>query len=64
MSCTMFTDLRAGVDPEPICTDASLSGGGSCVGSFLNPDWSEFWKSDFLKASDNFGSMSFSAAQA
>ena len=42
MACTSYTDLRSGIDPEPITTDASETGGGACVGSFISPEWYDF----------------------
>eukprot|EP00973_Karenia_brevis_P060393 8404032-Karenia_brevis.AAC.1 len=47
VACSMYTDSRMGVDPEPIAIDASTSGGGSCVGVHLDPKWLHFWDSDF-----------------
>eukprot|EP00973_Karenia_brevis_P094514 12422862-Karenia_brevis.AAC.1 len=43
-----------GVDPEPICVDASSSGGGSCVGIHLDPKWYTFWNENFLSLSHDY----------
>eukprot|EP00973_Karenia_brevis_P095686 12428628-Karenia_brevis.AAC.1 len=50
----MYTDARMGVDPEPIATDASSTGGGSCVGVHLDPKWYSFWQDDYSKVSHDY----------
>ena len=53
VTCSIVCDIRAGVDPHPICTDASESGGGSCSGYSLASPWAEFWLADYDHALKN-----------
>eukprot|EP00971_Amphidinium_carterae_P027627 544227-Amphidinium_carterae.1 len=39
-----FIDVRAKVDPQVVCTDASESGGGACVSSELAPSARAHWQ--------------------